>query len=152
MASLERSQEPAVVDAVAHVVSTAGRVLEDRITLARLELRRDAQRMLRTGVLRVATAGAGLAALGLGVAAVITALTRVMSVGWALGIPAIAFAIAAAGLWLGARRASRRVAAASSEPTPSVEARREPEPLTAGAGNRPALTERPSAAGSGVTP
>lgn len=106
VAPLEHGEEPAVADAIAHVVSAAGRVLEDRITLMRLELRRDALHMLRAGALKMYILAAQGAAMGLGVAAVVLVLTRWMSHALALGVVAAAFAVVAAGLGVVVRRGS----------------------------------------------
>ncbi|MCX4239243.1 hypothetical protein [Paraliomyxa miuraensis] len=94
-------------DALAHVVSAAGRVLEDRLTLWTLELRHDVERRLRIGMLRVAVLATSTCAVGLGTAAMIWSLSRVMSIGLSLLLVASGFGAAAAGLRIVARRAAR---------------------------------------------
>lgn len=127
-----------MADALAHVVSAAGRVLEDRLALLRLEARRSVEHGLRVGRLRAAMLAAWTCAVGLGMAAVIWGLSQVMSVGFALGAVAAASGVTGVGVGLVARRIAR-------ERSPQREAR--PHALGPAMGST-ALAERTRGGGS----
>ena len=93
MAQSYQSREPALADAVADVAHSAQRIVEERIELLRLEVRKDMRRILQASALGVSGVVALAVAVGMAAGSVTWTLALWMPFGAALGITAVLTAV-----------------------------------------------------------
>jgi hypothetical protein len=95
MAQLSQTSEPAAIaDAIADVAHSAQRIVEERIELFRLEVRKDMRHILQASALGVSGAVALAVAVGMAAGAVTWTLALWMPFGPALGITAVLTGVA----------------------------------------------------------
>lgn len=94
MAQLYQTREPAIADAVADVAHSAQRIVEERIELLRLEVKKDMRRILQASALGASGVVALAVAVGMAAGAVTWTLALWLPFGPALGITAVLTAVA----------------------------------------------------------
>ena len=93
MAQPYQTREPALAEAVADVAHSAQRIVEERIELLRLEVRKDMRSILRASALGVSGVVALAVAVGMAAGSVTWTLALWMPFGAALGITAVVTAV-----------------------------------------------------------
>lgn len=93
MAQSYQSREPALAEAVADVAHSAQRIVEERIELLRLEVRKDMRRILQASALGVSGVVALAVAVGMAAGSITWTLAIWLPFGAALGITAVLTAV-----------------------------------------------------------
>lgn len=92
--SSQTSEPAAIADAIADVAHSAQRIVEERIELLRLEVRKDMRHILQASALGVSGAVALAVAVGMAAGSITWTLALWMPFGAALGITAVLTAVA----------------------------------------------------------
>lgn len=104
MAQPSQNSEPAAIaDAIADVAHSAQRIVEERVELLRLEVRKDMRHILQASALGVSGAVALAVAVGMAAGSITWTLALWMPFGAALGITAVLTAVAGVVLSIMAR-------------------------------------------------